>query len=59
MENLISILMKRDGLDREEARDLVREARMAVHEALEFGYDPEEAFTDATGLEPDYIMDIL
>jgi len=59
MQNVISILMQRDGLTHEDARDLVREARAAILEASHEGGDPEEVWTDMTGLEPDYILDII
>ncbi|MDE7064114.1 MAG: hypothetical protein K2O70_01410 [Desulfovibrionaceae bacterium] len=59
MRELLTILMHRDGLTREEALETVRDARAAVLEAIENGDDPEDAFMDITGLEPDYIMDII
>lgn len=59
MSELIEVLMKRDGLSYEEARDMAREARKIIREALENGEDPEEAFTDFTGLEPDYLEELL
>ena len=48
---ILPVLMRRDGMGREEAEDLIAEARERV---LEYGEDPEEF-----GLEPDYIYDLL
>ena len=59
MRELLTILMRRDGLTREEAFETLRDAREAVLEAIQNGDDPEDAFMDITGLEPDYIMNII
>ena len=59
MNELLTILMLRDGLSREEALETIRDAREAVMEALENGDDPEEIFADIMGLEPDYIIGII
>ena len=59
MRELLTILMRRDGLTREEALETLRDAREAVLEAIQNGDDPEDAFMDITGLEPDYIMNII
>ena len=53
MDNVVNILMKRDGISRKEAVELVLECR----EALENG--DCEAIQDYLGLEDDYIFDIL
>ena len=52
---LVSILMRRDGMERDDAEDLLRDAR----EAVEDGEDPEEILADWFGLEPDYLEDLL
>ena len=52
-EKIIQILMKRDGIDREEAKDLISECV----EELENGN--HDAIEDILGLENDYIFDIL
>ena len=61
MEELINILMKRDGLSFEEARrqceDTVTEVRMAVSSG-DFLLAEELMMSDL-GLESDYLMDIL
>lgn len=53
MNNIVQILMSRDGNTEEEARKRIFECR----EALENGDD--EAIQDYLGLEDDYIFDIL
>ena len=50
---VVAILMRRDGLTKAEAQDLVDECR----EALESG--DYEAIQDYLGLEDDYIFDVL
>ena len=54
MTELEKILMRRDGLTLEEARELINETREAMFE--EGSTDP---IIDILGLEPDYIFDIL
>lgn len=53
MNNIVQILMRRDGNTEEEARKRILECK----EALEQGND--EAIQDYLGLEDDYIFDIL
>ncbi len=53
---ILPVLMRRDGMSRAEAEDLIAEARERV---LEYGEDPEEILADEFGLEPDYIYDLL
>ena len=52
---LVSILMRRDGMERDDAEDLLQDARAAVED----GEDPEEILDDWFGLEPDYLEDLL
>jgi len=51
---LVKVLMRRDGLTRQEAEEL----RQEMQERMEEGEDPEEILYEE-GLEPDYIMDLL
>lgn len=51
---VVSILIERDGMTEQEAKDLIDECREAM---LEKGSD--EPMQEMLGLEPDYIMDIL
>ena len=52
---LVSILMRRDGMERDDAEDLLQDARAAVED----GEDPEEILADWFDLEPDYVFDLL
>ena len=52
---LVSIMMERDGMERDDAEDLLQDAREAVEE----GEDPEEVLQDFFGLEPDYVYDLI
>jgi nucleoid DNA-binding protein len=58
-EKIIRILMRRDDLSREEAEEAFLEGMEIVHEAIVDGSDVEEAFTEAFGLEPDYLFDLI
>lgn len=52
---IVRILMQRDGMSREDATELVKEAR----ETVLGGEDPDEILRDWFDLEPDYIDDLL
>jgi hypothetical protein len=54
LDSVESILMRRDGMTRDEARDAIHEMQQRVID----GEDPEEVLHEI-GLEPDYIFDIL
>jgi len=56
MNKVIEILMKRDGTNYEDARDLVKETR---DEIICNPDEAEEIIEDYLGLEPDYIENIL
>lgn len=53
--SILAVLMKRDGLTRSEAQELIDEARELVAE----GENPERILRIEFGLEPDYIFDLL
>lgn len=57
MQNVINILMNRDGMTRDEARELVIETREMLLSADV--WEADEIIADQLGLEPDYTMDIL
>ena len=59
LKEMLEILMERDGMSRNEALQLLREVQDAINEAFERGEDPEEIFTDMTGLEPDYLLALI
>lgn len=58
MNKVIKILMERDGMDYDDAKDLVDETRELI-------LDPENLcevdsiMSEQLGLEPDYIFDVL
>lgn len=58
---VISILMKRDGMTEEEAKNHLQLVREAVHDAVNAGNydDAEEIVYSELGLEMDYIFDIM
>jgi nucleoid DNA-binding protein len=61
-DRIIAILMERDELTEEEAREQVEEAVELINEILESGGSYEEAeeiLLDDLGLEMDYIFDLL
>ena len=61
-ERIISILMERDELTEEEAREQVEDAVEAINDILENGGSYEEAedvLLEDLGLEMDYIFDLL
>ena len=61
MSNVESILMKRDGLTKEEARDQKNYARELMLDAIESGdFDEvEDIMYSELGLEMDYIDELL
>jgi hypothetical protein len=62
MKRVLSILMERDGMSREEAVELIREYKVEFNKILNNGGSYDEAQTlmeDYFGLEPDYIEDFV
>jgi hypothetical protein len=55
MTTVEKILVRRDGLSRDEAREILLEAR----ERVANGEDPEEILHEEFGLEPDYVFDLI
>lgn len=55
MNEIVRVLMERDGVEIGEAQEMLEEARKLVRE----GADPEEVLADEFGLEPDYVFDLL
>lgn len=53
--SILAVLMRRDGMSRSEAQEMIDEARELVAE----GENPEEILRVDFGLEPDYIFDLL
>ena len=56
MNRVIDIIMKRDGIEYEDARSLVKETK---DEIISNPIDANEIIKDYLGLEPDYLEDIL
>ena len=56
MNKVIDILIKRDGIEYEDARSLVKETK---DEIISNPIDVNEIIKDYLGLEPDYLEDIL
>ena len=58
METIINILMRRDGMTREEAKQMYLECRSELMDAIDGTscIDPEEVLASELGLEPDYIF---
>ena len=62
MEEIIRILMRRDGMAREAAAELCFDTREEIFQAIQAGegYDEvEDILMYNLGLEPDYIMNFL
>jgi len=55
IKSLKATIMERDGIDSDEADDLIAEARACVEE----GEDPQDILEEYFGLEPDYIFDLI
>lgn len=54
LDSIQSILVRRDGMDKHEASDLIQEMKERVMD----GEDPEEVLHEI-GLEPDYIWELI
>lgn len=61
MENIVSILMKRDGITKREARSRFNSCKRLLFEAIANGNysEAEDIIMSELGLEPDYIIDII
>lgn len=55
MNEIIGILMERDGMSLAQARDLINETARLIFAALREGDDPEAVLQDMLGLEADYL----
>lgn len=61
MDEIVEIIAKRDSIDEDQARQIVENA-IAICRNLLLTADPfsvEEAWTEETGLEPDYLYNVL
>lgn len=59
MNNVVEILMKRDGMSRTEAVALVTKVHGMIEDADGDYDEAEQIMIDELGLEMDYIFDIL
>jgi hypothetical protein len=60
MNKIIKILMERDGMTYEEAKEAYEDTREEMLQSIEDGYlDADEILADNLGLELDYIFDFI
>lgn len=59
IEEVVTILMRREHISREDALLWVYEALEWVEIAISREEDPDDIWMDQTGLEPDYLYNIL
>ena len=57
--NAVMVIAKRDGVSSDEAVETVKLALDMVMEALHEGDDPEQVWMEETGLEPDYLIELM
>ena len=58
-KRIIKILMERDGIDEDEARELVDEVREMMADCEYNPTECENIMYEELGLEPDYIFDLI
>lgn len=61
MSRIVDILMKRDGVTREEARNTLQETREMINDAIASGNfdEVEDIVYSELGLEMDYIDELI
>ena len=60
MNSIVEVLMKRDGMTQQEATEYLNRCRQDFYEECsEPDFDFDEFMSDAFGLEPDYIFDLM
>lgn len=59
MNEIVKILMVRDGMSREDAEGVLDMARLDLAERLVVGEIPDDICMEYFGIEADYIMDLL
>lgn len=57
--SIIQILMERDGMSEEEAKNLFNEAQEEFHSRISEGEMPWDICMEYFGLEPDYITELM
>lgn len=58
MNRVVKILMERDGINREDAEDLIKETRYLLLDP-ENPCDVDVIMDEQLGLNPDYLFDVL
>lgn len=61
MNEIVNILMERDGISECEAIDLINETKATIYDIMEEGniFEVEDIIMDRLGLEPDYLLNLL
>lgn len=61
MKKIIKILMERDGMTENEAKDMVQDVKQMVEHSIKQGdyEEAEEIFLSELGLEIDYMVNLL
>ena len=59
MLSIVEVLMKRDGMTKEDAEELVQQAKEDMQKRFALGEMPDDICEEWFGLEPDYIMELL
>jgi hypothetical protein len=62
MQSIIDILIRRDGISENEAREICEQCRQDILHAIDKNYGIEEVediLADWLGLEPDYLIDLM
>lgn len=59
VDSIASVLMERDGLSKEEAEQMIDNARRELFERLEEGDMPFDICEELFGLEPDYLEELV
>lgn len=57
MNEIIELLIRRDGISQQEAKEMYEQCKAEMYEGFENGsYVPEDLLADELGLEPDYLI---
>lgn len=58
MNEIIELLMRRDGISQQEAREMYEECKAEMYDAFNCTscLEPDEVLASELGLEPDYLI---
>ena len=59
LKSILEILMERDGLEKDEAQELISECKQELYARLDNGEMPYDICAEFFGLEPDYLDQLL